>query len=113
MESKCSLPGRSSSSLETESGLKLWNRIRETVTELQEDRTMRPARSLLVIILCASFSRPLAAAPDPTYAALRNARPDGRRMEVKNLALDRDVFHFQFDSGTFHLLAPVDGRTIG
>jgi hypothetical protein len=50
---------------------------------------------------------------DPTYAALRAARPDGRVVPVKGLVLERDVFRFQFDSGAFHFLAPVAGRTVG
>src|SRR5689334_18124978 len=51
-----------------------------------------------------------AAASEPTYAALRGMRPDGRVAAVQGLALDRDVFHFQFESGAFHFLAPVAGR---
>jgi hypothetical protein len=75
---------------------------------------MRLDRRLLALaVLCAALAAPLAAAPDPMYTALRNARPDGRKIAVQNLSLDRDVFHFQFDSGTFHFLAPVDGRTVG
>ncbi len=53
------------------------------------------------------------AAPDPTYVALRGARPDGRVVPVNGLVLERDVFRFQFDSGAFHFLAPVAGRTLG
>lgn len=53
------------------------------------------------------------AAPDPSYAALRNARPDGRTVPVSGLVLERDAFRFQFDSGAFHFLAPVEGRTVG
>lgn len=58
---------------------------------------------------------PLAAsaAPDPAYTAVRNARPDGRTVPVSNLTLERDVYRFQFDSGAFHFLAPVEGRTVG
>ncbi len=51
--------------------------------------------------------------PDPAYTALRGARPDGRTVAVNGLVLERDVFRFQFDSGTFHFLAPVEGRTVG
>jgi hypothetical protein len=54
-----------------------------------------------------------AAVPDPTYAALRAARPDGRFAAVHNLALDRDAYHFELESGTFHFLEPIAGRTIG
>src|SRR5215207_7181909 len=61
----------------------------------------------LILLPCA------AAAADPSYAALRGARPDGRTVPVSGLVLERDVFRFQFDSGAFHFLAPVEGRTPG
>jgi hypothetical protein len=32
---------------------------------------------------------------------------------VSGLVLERDAFRFQFDSGAFHFLAPVGGRTVG
>jgi hypothetical protein len=32
---------------------------------------------------------------------------------VSGLVLERDVFRFQFDSGAFHFLKPVGGRTVG
>jgi hypothetical protein len=32
---------------------------------------------------------------------------------VGGLVLERDAFRFQFDSGAFHFLAPVAGRTVG
>jgi hypothetical protein len=54
-----------------------------------------------------------AAASEPTYAALRAARLDGRVAAVHGLVLDRDVFHFEFQSGAFHFLEPVAGRTVG
>jgi Peptidase family M1 domain len=78
----------------------------------------RPSRPFLcsglaVLALAAALAAPLQAATDPTYAALRGAKPDGRKIPVQNLVLERDAFRFQFDSGAFHLLAPVDGRTIG
>lgn len=50
---------------------------------------------------------------DPTYAALRAARPDGRVAAVHGLVLDRDVFHFELESGAVHFLEPVAGRTVG
>jgi peptidase M1-like protein len=53
------------------------------------------------------------AVTDPTYAALRAARPDGRVAAVHGLVLDRDVFHFELESGAVHFLEPVAGRTIG
>lgn len=67
----------------------------------------------LAIVLGAALSTPLRAATDPTYAALRGVQPDGRKIPVQNLILERDAFRFQLDSGALHLLAPVEGRTIG
>jgi hypothetical protein len=55
---------------------------------------------------------PLAAADDPTYAALRAARPDGRSISLANAEFDRDVYHFTL-SGSLSLLAPVNGATFG
>ena len=65
---------------------------------------------IVVVVLClASW---LSAADEPTYAALRAARPDGRTLALANVAFDRDAFHFALD-GTLHLLAPVNGATFG
>jgi len=61
----------------------------------------------------AAAARPAAPATDPTYAALRAARPDGRVAAVHGLTLDRDVFHFELESGALHFLEPVAGRTVG
>lgn len=81
---------------------------------------MRKLRWLAAALIVASsflFAPAVGAAPgptpDPTYTALRAARPDGRRIPVQNLVLERDAFRFQLDSGEIHLLKPVDGRTIG
>jgi hypothetical protein len=73
-----------------------------------------PRSSWLVLGLLA-FLLPTAllAAIDPAYTELRNARPDGRTVPVNGLVLERDVFRFQFDSGAFHFLKPVGGRTVG
>lgn len=75
------------------------------------------SRSCLVALamsfLAAAFANPLQALTDPTYAALRGAKPDGRRIPVQNLVLERDAFRFQLASGALHLPAPVEGRTIG
>lgn len=67
------------------------------------------------VVASAAANAPSApnALKDPTYAALRAARPDGRTITVENLVLDRDVYHFEFTRGTFHLLTPVEGRTWG
>lgn len=77
---------------------------------------MRKLRWLAAALIVASSvlpARVAEAAPDPTYTALRAARPDGRRIPVQNLVLERDAFRFQLDSGEIHLLKPVEGRTIG
>ena len=72
-------------------------------------------RKFVLFVLALSLAGAVQAAPltDPTYAELRNARPDGRKVPVQGLTLERDVFRFQFDSGAFHFLAPVEGRTVG
>src|SRR5437588_7178773 len=69
--------------------------------------------ALAISFLAAALAAPVQAATDPTYAALRGARPDGRKIPVQGLVLERDAFRFQLDSGALHLLAPVEGRTIG
>jgi hypothetical protein len=56
---------------------------------------------------------PASAASDPVYDALRAARLDGRRVPVSGFELERDAFRFRFDSGAFHFLQPVEGRTVG
>ncbi|HEX2225100.1 MAG TPA: hypothetical protein VHN15_12935, partial [Thermoanaerobaculia bacterium] len=71
------------------------------------------ALAMLLVVLAAALAVPVQAAPDPTYAALRGAKPDGRRIPVRNLVLERDAFRFQLDSGALHLLGPVEGRTVG
>ncbi len=74
---------------------------------------LSPWRTLAALALAAALATPLHAAKDPTYTALRAAKPDGRKIPVQGLELERDAFRFKFDSGAFHLLAPVDGRTVG
>ena len=74
-------------------------------------RHPRPLALLALLLLpLAAFAAP---SPDPTYAALRAARPDGRTVPVHGLVLERDAYRFQFDSGAFYFLAPVEGRTVG
>jgi hypothetical protein len=68
----------------------------------------RLAAAVLSIALTASAF----AASDPTYTALRNARPDGRSVALHDFAFDRDVYHVVLN-GTLHLLAPVDGKSVG
>ena len=72
-----------------------------------------PSGARAIFFLAAVLAAPLHALPDPTYAALRGAKPDGRTIPVHNLVLERDAFRFQLDSGALHLLVPVGGRTIG
>lgn len=67
----------------------------------------------VVFLTAASAAREEPARPDPTYAALRAARLDGRRIPVQNLVLERDAFRFQLDSGSIYFLEPVAGRTFG
>ena len=50
---------------------------------------------------------------DPTYTALRAARPAGAAVSVSGFTLDRDVFRFQFTQGSFQFLEPVAGRVTG
>jgi hypothetical protein len=69
--------------------------------------------ALAVSCLAGALATPLQAMPDPVYTALRGATPDGRKIPVQNLVLERDAFHFEFHSGALHLLKPVEGRTIG
>ena len=78
-------------------------------------RLHRLAFVLLVVfvVTAVSAARAEPAAPDPTYAALRAARLDGRRIPVQNLVLERDAFRFQLDSGAIYFLEPVEGRTFG
>lgn len=66
----------------------------------------------LLYALCVFATIPAFAAADPTYTALRAARPDGRVITVSNFTFDRDAYHFTLN-GTLHLLAPVDGKTAG
>src|SRR6476620_9778694 len=73
--------------------------------------TFRPYLALALIL--ALLPAALSAATDSSYTELRNARPDGRTVPVIGLVLERDVYKFQFDSGTFHFLKPVGGRTVG
>jgi hypothetical protein len=52
------------------------------------------------------------ASTDPTYTALRAARPDGRVVAVKDFAVDRDTYHITLN-GSLYLLAPVNDATVG
>ncbi len=74
------------------------------------------ASSLFISCLVSLFglsSGTAVAAPDPTYAALRKARPDGPAVPARDLVIKRDVFRLGFQSGAFYFLAPVSGRSLG
>ncbi|MBI2214026.1 MAG: hypothetical protein HYU52_10300 [Acidobacteria bacterium] len=68
-------------------------------------------RHILSIVLCL-IAGGMSAQSDPSYAALRAAKPDGRTITLTNFTFDRDVVHVTLN-GTLHLLAPVEGRTSG
>ncbi len=65
--------------------------------------------AIWVFVLAAT----LRADSDPTYTALRAARPAGPAVAVQDLKLERDVFRFDFVRGTFQFLEPVSGRVTG
>ncbi|MGH9368496.1 MAG: M1 family aminopeptidase [Thermoanaerobaculia bacterium] len=67
------------------------------------------AAALALLLPAAAF----AAEVDPTYAALRAARPTGRAVSVRDFTLERDAFRFRFASGTFQFLPEIAGRTVG
>src|SRR5436305_14726353 len=73
----------------------------------------RPSWLALAFLLLLLLPAVLPAATSPAYTELRNARPDGRTVPVSGMVLERDVFRFKFESGAFHFLKPVGGRTVG
>jgi len=72
---------------------------------------VRALLSLLAVCILSSSS--LLAVESAEYQALRAARPDGRKVAVKDLTLTRDAYRLRFHDGTFHFLGPVGGRTFG
>jgi hypothetical protein len=55
-----------------------------------------------------------ASAQDATeYRDLRAARPDGRKITVNDLVLERDAYRITLRSGVVHLLAPLGKDTFG
>ena len=69
---------------------------------------MRVIACLLLLVASA------ASAQDATeYRDLRAARPDGRKVTVKDLVLERDTYRITFRSGVVHLLAPLGKDTFG
>ncbi len=78
--------------------------------------TFRGAAACAVALATAAAAygaAPAPPAPDPTYAALRAARPSGEGFGVRNWTLERDAFRFRFGNGTFQLLPEVGGRIVG
>ena len=71
-------------------------------------RLRRLSAAAALTLLCVSAF----AASDPTYNALRAARPDGRTIAVNNYSFDRDAYHFSLN-GTLHLLTQVNGKSFG
>lgn len=70
---------------------------------------MRVIASVLLVLVASTAS-----AQDATeYRDLRGSRPDGRRIPVKDLVLERDAFRITLQSGAVHLLAPAGGTTFG
>jgi aminopeptidase N len=70
---------------------------------------MRVMTCLLLVLVASTAS-----AQDATeYRDLRAARPDGRRVPVKDLVLERDAFRITLQSGVVHLLAPLGKDTFG
>jgi hypothetical protein len=68
------------------------------------------ARSLCLVVLCITLAA--SAAPDPTYAAFRGARPEGRSITLDNFVYERDVVLLTLN-GKLHLLPAIDGETPG
>jgi hypothetical protein len=70
---------------------------------------MRVIACLLLVLVASTAS-----AQDATeYRDLRASRPDGRKVPVKDLVLERDAFRITLQSGAVHLLAPLGRDTFG
>src|SRR6185503_14585085 len=69
-------------------------------------------RVIACVLLLLVASR--ASAQEATeYRDLRAARPDGRKVTVKDLILERDAYRITLRSGVVHLLAPLGKDTFG
>lgn len=77
------------------------------------DRTVLTTLAMLVSSLFFCFLPADAASPVDAYTSLRQAGLDGRTVPVEDMTLERDAFEIRFGNGQFHLLAPVEGRTLG
>jgi hypothetical protein len=70
---------------------------------------MRVVASVVLALVASTAS-----AQDATeYHDLRTSRPDGRKITVKDLRLERDVYSITLRSGVVHLLAPLGKDTFG
>jgi len=75
-----------------------------------------PSGGLAVLLLSAALvpgAAARASEPRAIYDALRALRPADRSVGVSGLHIERDVFRFRFDEGTFRFLEPVEGRRVG
>jgi len=77
---------------------------------------------LLFFVIYLPFSAGAQSAPEPlsnaanafpTYRALRSITLSGESVAVKELALKRDIGTFNFNSGVFYFLTPVEGKVTG
>lgn len=75
-------------------------------------RTPRLVSSLVIALLSAAPALGAATA-DPTYAALRSARPAGEGLAIQDVTLERDAHRISLKKGTVFLLPPVGGRLVG
>lgn len=69
---------------------------------------MKKILTTCLALVCLAISA--FAADDPTYRAVRDAKPDGRTIALSNFTFERDVFRVSL-TGTLHLLTPVEGST--
>jgi hypothetical protein len=74
-------------------------------------RVRRLGASIPLVLALSARAR--AADPDPTYAALRAAKADGKAIAVRDFTLERDAFRLRFESGVLQLLTSVAGRPWG
>jgi hypothetical protein len=63
--------------------------------------------------MCPAARLVAATETNPTYQELRAARPKGDAVAVQNLTIERDVYKFHFDSGSFQFVTLADGRAAG
>lgn len=70
------------------------------------------SRSVILILSLAASTSAIRGLEDPTFKALREGRPDGRHVEVRDLEIERDVLRFHFESGVFHFVQGVGDETV-